>query len=543
MVDMIIGIVSLALLSSIWPSIGSVPEPQENFVSDLRLAASPKTLANFLLANNPGFASVSTNAVRAHANHRTAPAKMVATVQPPSEATVDIDALASKMPTVVDEQNEPASNIKMLAIGLTHDTAPVKVREQLAVPEKDWNQVAQQLRQFDSILEVAPLSTCNRFEVYFVVDDFEQAEKDVMAFLTDRYGGSEEELRPYLFFLHNMEAERHLLKVASGLDSIVMGEAQILSQVKACHKHAMAPASAEEPAGSAGKVLGRLLNQAVYAGKYVRSEFQLSKGSVSISSAAVELSVMKAQEDLKSSLEHVNVAVVGAGEMSRLLFVHLESHGVKKVTLFNRSPESAQKLKDQFTELETEIHLMDKFESMLGNYDMVFTSTSSRDPIVTKENLEAAGWGNGERSLVLIDISMPSNVEESCNDLDGVHAYDIDELKQVVDRNTARRRKQGEEAEKWIETEIGQFQLWKASVAYQEIIGALNKKYEGVRARVVEKSKGLQDLTDDQRKAVNSATKHLVKQMLNDPINSLRSADIQSKFSVKQLQSLFRLDA
>jgi glutamyl-tRNA reductase len=305
----------------------------------------------------------------------------------------------------------------------------------------------------------------------------------------------------------------------------------------------MAPASAEEPAGSAGKVLGRLLNQAVYAGKYVRSEFQLSKGSVSISSAAVELSVMKAQEDLKSSLEHVNVAVVGAGEMSRLLFVHLESHGVKKVTLFNRSPESAQKLKDQFTELETEIHLMDKFESMLGNYDMVFTSTSSRDPIVTKENLEAAGWGNGERSLVLIDISMPSNVEESCNDLDGVHAYDIDELKQVVDRNTARRRKQGEEAEKWIETEIGQFQLWKASVAYQEIIGALNKKYEGVRARVVEKSKGLQDLTDDQRKAVNSATKHLVKQMLNDPINSLRSADIQSKFSVKQLQSLFRLDA
>merc|ERR1719352_2269536 len=165
------------------------------------------------------------------------------------------------------------------------------------------------------------------------------------------------ELRPNLFVLQDQDATWHLLRVASGLDSLVVGEGQILSQCKACYAHAIAPANEEtgEPAGSASKVLGRLLNSAVMAGKFVRSETEIAKGAVSISSAAVELAMLKSRLDLNTPLPQLRIAVVGAGKMSRLLLTHLASHGVTKVVLLNRSRGSAEALAAGYPDLEIRI--------------------------------------------------------------------------------------------------------------------------------------------------------------------------------------------
>merc|ERR1719446_1367811 len=179
-----------------------------------------------------------------------------------------------------------------------------------------------------------------------------------MEFLSQHSGLSESELRPNLFMLHDQDATAHLLRVSSGLDSLVVGEGQILSQVKACYDHAIAPADDSQPAGSAGKVLGRLLNTAVMAGKFVRTETEIAKGAVSISSAAVELAIIKAPEDLP------------VGKMSRLAITHLASHGVTKLNLLNRGHASAEALAAEYPDLDIQINLMDQLWPVMARSDL-----------------------------------------------------------------------------------------------------------------------------------------------------------------------------
>merc|ERR1712070_1234977 len=192
----------------------------------------------------------------------------------------------------------PVTHGAPMGIGLSHKTATVEVREKLSINEADWNVAAERLCDYDAVDEASVLSTCNRFEIYLVGRDHDMATREAMAFLEQHSGLSESELRPNLFMLQDQDATSHLLRVSAGLDSLVVGEGQILSQVKACYDHAIANANDDQPAGSAGKVLGRLLNTAVMAGKFVRSETEIAKGAVSISSAAVELAIMKCPEDL-----------------------------------------------------------------------------------------------------------------------------------------------------------------------------------------------------------------------------------------------------
>jgi glutamyl-tRNA reductase len=417
------------------------------------------------------------------------------------------------------------------------------MREKLAVAEKDWNSAALKFKSYDSIEEAAVLSTCNRFELYFTVSDFEQAERDVMQVLRDKSGMSDEELKPYLFFSRDGEAEIHLLRVACGIDSLVLGEAHILGQVKSCYRHAMAQESDEEPAGSAGKVLSKLLNTAISAGKYVRSELQIGVGGVSIPLAAVELGDIKAQSDLRSLYPYMNVAVVGAGEMSRVLLIHLEAKGVKRLKLFNRSPGSAQALADNHPDMQIDIHMMDEFMPLLEDIDMVFTSTSSPDLLITKEKLIAGGWGEEDRPLVTIDISMPSNVEFSCNELEGVHSYDIDDLKQVVDANTAKRRKIADEADEWLQGELARFEQWKNSLVFQELRSSISQKYDKIRAQAMAEASSLQDVSEDDREAVEKWTQELVTEYLGSPMQVLGTADFQSKVSVEQIERLFKVSA
>jgi len=432
-----------------------------------------------------------------------------------------------------------------LVIGLSHKTATVEVREKLSIQEKDWNQAAAALAAYDTIQEAAVLSTCNRFEVYIVATDLFAATRDVLHFLRAHSGLESAELRPNLFMLQDEEATMHLLRVSSGLDSLVVGEGQILSQVKACYTHAIAPADDEagRPAGSAGKVLGRLLNSAVMAGKFVRAETEIAKGAVSISSAAVELAVMKTPDDLGVPLAEARVCVIGAGKMSKLLLTHLESHGVSTVKLLNRGRARAEELASLYPDMDITIGLMDEQWESLRQCDLAFTSTSATGCIVTKRELVEKGWGEaGAGRLAIIDISVPRNVESECNELASVRAYNVDDLKQVVAKNQARRREKVLEAEVLLRDKLAEFVSWQQSLKYVPAISQLQAKYEAVRAAEVAKAaKKLKGLSDKDMQAVEVLTKGILNKLLHAPMSYLRSEDPDgTKASVRQVNEMFQ---
>ena len=470
---------------------------------------------------------------RSSAGSRARLATMVATQ--PEEAVADAAVAAAPAKQVVQpakaqkkqqkkQQGKGASRHgQPLVIGLSHKTATVEVREKLAIQEPNWNAASKALCGYESVQEAAVLSTCNRFEVYVVAEDPYLATRDVMAHLREHSGLTDAELRPNLFVLQNEDATWHLLRVSSGLDSLVVGEGQILSQVKACYSHAIEPsveATEDEEGvvgGSAGKVLGRLLNSAVMAGKFVRSETEIAKGAVSISSAAVELAIAKAVPDCGKPLSELRVTIVGAGKMSKLLMTNLASHGVTKITLLNRSRPRADELAAMYPDLEVEVGVTDGTDSyfweVLERSDLAFTSTSATGCIVTEEGLRKSVWGGEDADpLMVIDISVPRNVESECNDVAGVRAYNVDDLKQVVAANQAKRAHKVLEAEVLLRVELAKFVQWQESLKYVPTVSKLQTKFEAVRQAELQKAqkKGLKNLDDKQRQAVDVATKGII---------------------------------
>ncbi|CAM9190223.1 unnamed protein product, partial [Laminaria digitata] len=427
-------------------------------------------------------------------------------------------------------------------IGLSHHNAGVDVREKLAVPELEWNDASAKLCEFPNIKEAAVLSTCNRFEVYIASHDSHAAIRDVMTYLQEHSGLSQAELRQNLFMLSLEDAVWHLLKVSAGLDSLVVGEGQILSQVRQCYLRGT------EEEGSAGKVVARLLNTAVSAGKRARSETSISKGAVSISSAAVEFSNMRAGKDLDKTLMESTVAIIGAGKMTRLLLVHLGSLGMKKVILVNRSMPKCQELIEEFPDMHMDVRLgaedPTELERAIGESDIVFTSTSATGCIVTKDQLERLGSGK-DRPVMFVDISVPRNVEADCSDVPGVFAYDVDDLKMVVARNTALRRREMLEAEDILAEEHTKFSGWQQSLTATPAISKMQEKFEGMRAQEMRKAGNkLTNLSKKEIEVVEKLSKGIVNKMLHGPMSALRQPDgpEEKKLTLKILKAMFKLD-
>ena len=288
-------------------------------------------------------------------------------------------------------------------IGLSIHHAQVDVREKLAIPEAEWNTQSNIICSTGQVEEAAILSTCNRFEIYFAASDAHEANARVMEYLAERSGLPVSKLRRNIFMLEGDDAVWHLMRVSGGLDSLVVGEGQILSQVRQCHLHSI------EEDGSGGKVLSRLLNNAVAAGKRVRSETNISKGSVSISSAAVEMSEHMCMQDLNLPFSEARLAVIGAGTMTRLLITHLASRGLERITIVNRSMARPKELQEQFPDVDIEIVLNDGLWDVVGKSDIIYTAASSSDYLIDKGLLEANGL-NGGRPLMLVDIGVPRNI-------------------------------------------------------------------------------------------------------------------------------------
>lgn len=404
------------------------------------------------------------------------------------------------------------------------------------MPEPEWQTAAGHLCTLSSVSEAAVLSTCNRFEVYLVSDHPYQAIQEVVAHLSARSGLSVPQLRKHLFMLTEDDASWHLMRVSAGLDSLVIGEGQILSQVKRCYE------LASEKEGHAGKILSRLLNVAVAAGKRVRSETGIAKGAVSISSAAVELADMKSLPDLSLPLRDCRVCIFGAGKMSRLLVQHLLSRGVDDITIVNRSMGRAEELTKMFPDANFNIKLMDSLLESVAACDLIFTSTGSTEPILTKTILE-----NGidlARHLMLIDISVPRNVSSDVSELRNMHSYNVDDLKAVVAKNQAKRRRLMLEAEVVLHEEQTTFNNWHNSLGCIPAISKLQQRAESIRTDEMDRMKGkLAGLNDTEKNAVEQLSRSIIKKMLHSPMVHLRGLDDMEERTqtLRNIEALFKL--
>lgn len=423
--------------------------------------------------------------------------------------------------------------MNIAVVGLSHKTAPVEVREKLSIPEPQIESAIAQLASYPHIDEVAILSTCNRLEIYIVTSEADQGIREVTQFLAEYSKLPVISLRKHLFMLLHDDAVMHVMRVAGGLDSLVLGEGQILAQVKTTHKLGQQYSGIKT-------ILNRLFKQALTAGKRVRTETSIGTGAVSISSAAVELAQIKV-----ANLAACRVVILGAGKMSRLLVQHLLSKGAVEISIVNRSRDRALELTKQFPQQPINIHPLSEMMNVIADSDLVFTSTSATEPILDRAKLEMVL--EVQRSLMLFDISVPRNVHADVNELENVQAFNVDDLKAVVAQNYESRRKIAQEAERLLEEEVEAFDIWWRSLETVTTISCLRNKVETIREQELEKalSRLGSEFAEKHQEVIEALTRGIVNKILHDPMVQLRSQqDVEARRRCMQtLQMLFNLDA
>ena len=425
-------------------------------------------------------------------------------------------------------------------VGLSHRTAPVEIRERLSIAEQSMEESLQRLRADEQVLEASILSTCNRLEIYTLLRHPELGVSAVGSFLSDLSGLQVEQLLPHLFTYHHEEAVAHLMRVAAGLDSLVLGEGQILSQVKK-----MVRLGQEHQ--SIGPILNRLLNQAVSTGKRVRTETNLGTGAVSISSAAVELAQLKVGQargvDDLVPLDQEQIAVVGAGRMARLLLQHLQAKGAPGVVLLNRTVERAELMAADFPALPVQCRPLADLDHCLSTCSLVFTSTAADEPIIDAARL---GKLNRRSALMLVDIGVPRNIAADVSALQGVASFDVDDLQEVVARNQEARREMAAEAELLLQDEGRQFLDWWDGLEAVPVVNRLRTQLEDIREQELHKalSRMGPDLSARERKVVEALSKGIINKILHTPVTNLRAPQPrqQRHIAMQVLQDLFDLN-
>ena len=404
----------------------------------------------------------------------------------------------------------------IIAIGLTIHNAPVELREKLAVPEAEWPRAIDELCAYPHIEEAACLSTCNRMELYVVAVSWHRGVREVEEWLSRSSGVPLEELRPYLFLLRDRDATAHLLRVSGGLDSLVMGEGQILAQVRQVYK-------VGQNSQGFGRHLNGLFKQAISAGKRVRTETSISTGGVSVSSAAVELAKLKLPTQ---NLADARVCIIGAGKMSTLLVKHLLSKGCTQVTILNRSLPRAEALVEEYPDMKFDIHLMPDLMACIEASDVIFAASAAECILIHKDDVVSMARPQAVVGGVrrFIDISVPRNIDPVLSELDSSIVYNVDDLKEVVASNKNERAKAAAEAEILLREEQRSFEAWRDSLETVPTIKALRNKAETIRTAEFERaaSKLGEVISKKQLKAVEELSKGIVNKLLHGPMTALR---------------------
>ena len=378
-------------------------------------------------------------------------------------------------------------------------------------------------------------AACKRTVLTVCVQDFHKGIRHVTDYLSIAHNVSKRELRESLFMLTEDEAVWHALRVAGGLDSLVIGEGQILSQMKKCYE------LSTQKDGAAGKVLSRMLNTAVSAGKRVRTETAIARGGVSISSAAVELVEKRCQEDLNLDMKQLDVAIVGAGKMARLLVQHLTPRAPRSMTVVNRGQERIQELQTQFPDANIQAKGLADMLDVVGSSHVTFTCTGAMEPILDRDNLEGAMT----RDAMLVDISVPRNIDDQgANQVSGVKAYNVDDLKAVVAANQARRQRLVQEAEEVLREELKNFGSWHQSLGTVPMISKFQGRADEIRLQELRRWESkLQGLTPGEREVVARMTKRIVAKLLHGPISHLRTMDSVDDYeqAIKSFEAMFKI--
>ena len=420
--------------------------------------------------------------------------------------------------------------MRLFAVGLSHRTAPIDLREKVDFAHAGVRAALTGLAERRIAREIAVLSTCNRAEVY-VAAESEGALDDLARFFADYHGVSLDQLRQHLYVHSGADAARHLLRVAAGLDSLVVGEPQILGQVKSAYN-----AANEEH--YIGTILNRLFNAAFAAGKRVRSETGLGEGAVSVSYAAIALA-----KKIFGDLSHLHVLILGTGEMGKLTGLHLKAQNVRTITLSSRTRASAERLAPQFGAAVVDWADM---PAAIERADIVVSATGAPTTILSRAAIQKAMKSRRERPLFIIDIALPRDIEADAGAIEQVFLYNVDDLQEIVKENLARRTAELKQAEGIVDEEVGKFAAWLKSREIIPTVVALRERFEHIRRAELGRLQGkLTGLPPEAQMQVDNVTRLIVEKLLLTPTEQLKSISDDSLAAVYSdaLNRLFSLPA
>ena len=418
----------------------------------------------------------------------------------------------------------------ILLIGLNHKTASLAVREKLFAGCEEKQNLLSDVLCLPGVQETLYISTCNRVELVCVMDGEGETIQGLKQFLSQSGGLTDQEVADCLYIYRDQDAIRHMFRVTASLDSLVMGETQILGQVKEAYRQALEQ-------NATGLVLNRLLHRSFRTAKRVRTETAIAANPVSVSFAAVELA-----KKIFGSLAGKKILLIGAGEMAELTGTHLIGNGAEEITVANRSEDQGMALAGKF---HGKAILLENLDAAMIDADIVISSTGASGYVVTEESVRQSMRKRKNRLLFLIDIAVPRDIEPSADSIENVYLYNIDNLQDIVDENMKGRKKEALKAEAIVEEEVIHYYSWIKELEAVPTIVSLRAKAEGIVRQELEKSLGwMQKLSEEDREKVDTLVKSVVNKILHAPVTVTKeeSSEVSSKGIVEAVRQLFRLD-
>jgi glutamyl-tRNA reductase len=418
--------------------------------------------------------------------------------------------------------------MKTVVIGLNHKTADVDLREKLAFNGPKLEEGIRQIRELPEIKEAIIVSTCNRVEIYLTVKDVPKAFESVKDFLVRFFDIRRESLENALYMHDELQAVRHIFRVSSSLDSMVVGEPQILGQLKDAFEFAL-------ERKTTGVLLNRLLKKSISVAKRIRTETKIAENAVSISFAAVELA-----KKIFSDLPEKTFMLLGAGEMAELAAKHMINNGVRSIIVANRTYETGCNLAKEFNGRAIRF---DDYLDELVHADILICSTGAPKYVLMKEQMKKVMKERKNRPVFIIDISVPRNIDPEINDVNNVYLYDVDDLKGVVDTNIMERQKEAKKAEEIIDEEIETFRKWLCSLDSVPAVIALREKAEGIRKEEVERLLNrFPDLGEKEKKAIEAMAGAIINKLIHPPTVALREDSEDRDIMVATIKRLYGLN-
>ncbi|MDM8514869.1 glutamyl-tRNA reductase [Desulfobacterales bacterium HSG16] len=418
----------------------------------------------------------------------------------------------------------------IILIGLNHKTAPVEIRECIAFSNEETCIMLDTFLQEPTVKESMVFSTCNRVEILIASDDIDKAAAAAQNYISDFKNMPAGKFTPHLYRHEGYEAVRHVFRVASSLDSMMVGEPQILGQIKEAYRSAIRKRTA-------GVILNRVLHKTFFVAKKIRSETGIGDHAVSISYAAIELG-----RKIFGNLEGKKVLLIGAGEMAELAVEHLIRHKVSDINVANRTFERGVELAAGFN--GQAIHFKE-IPEFLKHMDIIISSTGSPDFVLNRDMVKKAMRSRKNRPVFFIDIAVPRDIDPAINKLNNAYVYDIDDLKDVIDENIKDRQKEAARAERIIDEAVLSFKKWYESLDVVPVIIALRKKMEGIaRSEIKKTAQSMNGLSEADHKALFRMSESMINKILHDPTLFLKGNGFHKEKSLylDMAKKLFRLD-